>query len=111
MEVKKNKESLSKLKTENKDLRSQLSSLMSDQGRNASSSEMSKLEKQVSDLRRNHDDVKHKLLMRQKEVSAPLSMVEHCACDAACPSRPRLRPHPLDETAQANARHTGSGGG
>jgi len=70
LEVKKNKESLSKLKTENKDLRSQLSSLMSDQGRNASSSEMSKLEKQVSDLRRNHDDVKHKLLMRQKEVDA-----------------------------------------
>jgi hypothetical protein len=71
MEVKKNKEILSKLKTENKDLRSQLSSLMSDQGRNASSSEMNKLEKQVSDLRRSHDDVKHKLLMRQKEVLRP----------------------------------------
>ena len=69
LEVKKNKEALSKLKTENKDLRSQLSSLMSDQGRNASSSDMNKLEKQVSDLRRTHDDVKHKLLMRQKEVS------------------------------------------
>ena len=67
--MKKNKETLSKLKTENKDLRSQLSSLMSDQGRNASSSEMNKLEKQAADLRRTHDDVKHKLHMRQKEVS------------------------------------------
>jgi hypothetical protein len=45
--VKKNKKILGDLKTDNKKLRSDLSSLMSDQGKNTNSSDVSKLEKQV----------------------------------------------------------------
>ena len=61
LEVKKNKEALAKLKTENKDLRSTLSNLMSDQGRNTGSSEVRTLEKDVDVQRRKHDDVKNRL--------------------------------------------------
>jgi len=68
LEVKKNKEALAKLKTENKDLRSTLSNLMSDQGRNTGSSEVRTLEKDVDVQRRKHDDVKNKLRERQKQV-------------------------------------------
>merc|ERR1712100_527080 len=69
LEVKKNKEALGKLKKENKELRSNLSSLMSDQGRaTGKDSEISKLEQQVQDLRRRHDDVKHQCAFRQKEL-------------------------------------------
>jgi coiled-coil domain-containing protein 151 len=69
LEVKKNKEALAKLKKENKELRSSLSSLMSDQGRSTGKdSEISKLELQVADLRRKHDDVRHQCQFRQKEL-------------------------------------------
>eukprot|EP00802_Teleaulax_amphioxeia_P011631 Tamp_11665.p1 GENE.Tamp_11665~~Tamp_11665.p1 ORF type:complete len:551 (-),score=247.86 Tamp_11665:47-1699(-) len=69
LEVKKNKEALAKLKKENKELRSSLSSLMSDQGRSTGKdSEINKLELQVSDLRRKHDDVRHQCQFRQKEL-------------------------------------------
>jgi hypothetical protein len=50
LEVKKNKKILGDLKTDNKKLRSDLSSLMSDQGKNTNSSDVNKLEKQVQDL-------------------------------------------------------------
>lgn len=71
LEVKKNKEALAKLKKENKDLRSSLSSLMSDQGKNSGKdSEITKLEQQVSELRRRHDDVKHQCNFRQKELDS-----------------------------------------
>jgi len=73
LEVKKNKKILGDLKSDNKKLRSDLSNLMSDQGKNTNSSEVSRLEKQAADLRRQYDDTKHKLAMRQKQVSdAPL---------------------------------------
>ena len=70
LEVKKNKEALAKLKTENKELRSTLSSIMSDQSRNSVSnnSEVNKLEKIMADQRRSHDAVKHQLEMKQKQV-------------------------------------------
>lgn len=69
LEVKKNKEALAKLKKENKELRSSLSSLMSDQGRSTGKdSEIGKLEQQVSELRRKHDDVRHQCQFRQKEL-------------------------------------------
>ena len=68
LEVKKNKEALAKLKTENKDLRSTLSNLMSDQGRNTGSSEVRTLEKDVDVQRRKHDDVKNRLRERLKQV-------------------------------------------
>jgi hypothetical protein len=45
--VKKNKKVLGDLKSDNKKLRSDLSSLMSEQGKNTNSSDVSKLEKQV----------------------------------------------------------------
>ena len=69
LEVKKNKEALGKLKKENKELRSNLSSLMSDQGRSTGKdSEIAKLEVQVQELRRKHDDVRHQCQFRQKEL-------------------------------------------
>lgn len=69
LEVKKNKEALAKLKKENKDLRSSLSSLMSDQGKvSGKDSEITKLEQQVQELRRRHDDVRHQCAFRQKEL-------------------------------------------
>lgn len=69
LEVKKNKEALAKLKKENKELRSNLSSLMSDQGRSTGKdSEIGKLEQQVQELRRKHDDVRHQCQFRQKEL-------------------------------------------
>mmetsp|Transcript_10667 Transcript_10667/g.16893 ORF Transcript_10667/g.16893 Transcript_10667/m.16893 type:complete len:553 (-) Transcript_10667:21-1679(-) len=69
LEVKKNKEALGKLKKENKELRSNLSSLMSDQGRSTGKdSEIGKLEQQVQELRRKHDDVRHQCQFRQKEL-------------------------------------------
>jgi hypothetical protein len=70
LEVKKNKEALAKLKTENKELRSTLSSIMSDQSRNSvtNNSEVNKLEKTMADLRRSHDTVNHQLTMKQKQV-------------------------------------------
>mmetsp|Transcript_3299 Transcript_3299/g.7744 ORF Transcript_3299/g.7744 Transcript_3299/m.7744 type:complete len:553 (-) Transcript_3299:115-1773(-) len=69
LEVKKNKEALAKLKKENKDLRSSLSALMSDQGKTSGKdSEIGKLEQQVQELRRRHDDVRHQCSFRQKEL-------------------------------------------
>jgi chromosome segregation ATPase len=69
LEVKKNKDSLAKLKKENKDLRSSLSSLMGDHGKsNGKDSEIGKLEQQVQELRRRHDDVRHQCSFRQKEL-------------------------------------------
>jgi len=70
LEVKKNKKILGDLKSDNKKLRSDLSNLMSDQGKNTNSSEVSRLEKQAADLRRQYDDTKHKLAMRQKQVDS-----------------------------------------
>lgn len=71
LEVKKNKEALAKLKKENKDLRSSLSSLMSDQGKSSGKdSEITKLEQQVQELRRRHDDVRHQCTFRQKELDS-----------------------------------------
>lgn len=68
-EVKKNKEALSKLKKENKDLRASLANILSDQGKLAGKdSEISKLELQVQELRRRHDDVRHQCSFRQKEL-------------------------------------------
>ena len=67
--MKKNKKILGDLKSDNKKLRSDLSNLMSDQGKNTNSSEVSKLEKQAADLRRQYDDTTHKLAMRQKQVA------------------------------------------
>ena len=58
LEVKKNKKILGDLKSDNKKLRSDLSNLMSDQGKNTNSSEVSRLEKQAADLRRQYDDTK-----------------------------------------------------
>ncbi len=70
LEVKKNKEALAKLKTENKELRSTFSSIMSDQSRNSvtNNSEVNKLEKTMADLRRSHDTVNHQLTMKQRQV-------------------------------------------
>lgn len=69
LEVKKNKEALAKLKKENKELRSSLSSLMSDQGRSTGKdSEIGKLEQQVAELRRRHDDVRNQCQFRQKDL-------------------------------------------
>jgi hypothetical protein len=71
LEVKKNKEALAKLKKENKDLRSALSSLMNDHGKmSGKDSEITKLELQVQDLRRRHDDVRHQCSFRQKELDS-----------------------------------------
>ena len=69
--MKKNKEALAKLKTENKELRSTLSSIMSDKSRNSvtNNSEVNKLQKTMADLRRSHDTVKHQLEMKQKQVN------------------------------------------
>ena len=55
LEVKKNKKILGDLKSDNKKLRSDLSNLMSDQGKNTNSSEVSRLEKQAADLRIQYD--------------------------------------------------------
>lgn len=69
LEVKKNKDALAKLKKENKDLRSSLSSLMSDHGKaSGKDSEIGKLEQSVQELRRRHDDVRHQCSFRQKEL-------------------------------------------
>ncbi|EKX49393.1 hypothetical protein GUITHDRAFT_85772 [Guillardia theta CCMP2712] len=71
LEVKKNKEALAKLKKENKELRSTLSGLMSDQGKSSGKdSEIGKLEQQVQELRRRHDDVRHQCQFRQKELQS-----------------------------------------
>jgi hypothetical protein len=71
LEVKKNKDALAKLKKENKDLRSALSSLMNDHGKmTGKDSEITKLELQVQELRRRHDDVRHQCSFRQKELDS-----------------------------------------
>lgn len=68
-EVKRNKEALSKLKKENKDLRASLANTLSDQVKlTGKDSEISRLELQVQEIRRRHDDVRHQCSFRQKEL-------------------------------------------